>query len=616
MRLILKFIGFIFFCFSITTLPAQVKFSAVPSKTTISQNEVLQLEFVLEGTTVIDKFIPPIFRNFEQLDGIAQSQGWKWVNGTLSEYISYTVLLKPKMKGKIPIASAIIKSGDKTYSSNTVTIQVTDAVVNNSLAIEPAQDRKDYYLKPGENMADKIRKNLFVKIIPDKTVCYVGEPILATFKLFTRLNSESKILKRPSLNGFSVIDLEEPESGLFTEEKIGDKVFDCYLIRKVQLFPLQPGIITIEPIEVENIIRFIKKQNVEKNNKASSWLDAVMEKIEESEVEPGDIITEKTIAKSDSVTIKVLDLPEKNKPADFSGATGDFSFTATLDKTELASNENGNLRIHISGTGNLSIINPPEVSWPQELEVFSPKTSEVLDKHITPLRGSKTVDIPFTAKTPGTYTIPPIQFSYFDYKTRGYKTVSTDPMRVTFTTALLKTKKPVADIVRELKAGNTTKHEDVRRAAFAIVITTIALLVCLLMWKRFSKANRKPVPAITEIQEPVVERKEASAFLSDAAYVKDSLWQKRFYEYLLGGVKAFINDRFGAEAPLKQNADFSNVLRNKGMFDEALQFEQLVTKCEEILYSPIATEENRELLFHEASRLMKQVDEKTVDRRK
>jgi hypothetical protein len=598
------------FCFTVTVVAGQVKLSAIPSKTVIEQNEVLQLEFILEGATEVEKFIPPAFRNFEQLDGLAQSQGWKWVNGTLSEYVSYTVLLKPKIKGKLPIASAIIKSGGKTYSSNTVTIQVTDAVVNNSTVTEQVQDdRKEYYLKPGENMADKIRKNLFVKIIPDKKICYVGEPILATFKLFTRLNSESKIVKRPSLNGFSVIDLEEPESGMFTKEKVGDKVFDCYLIRKVQLFPLQPGVMTIEPIEVENIIRFIQKKQAAKNGKTSSWLDAVMEKIEESELEPGDIITEKAIAKSDSVTIKVLELPEKNKPSNFSGATGDLNLTAIPDKISIASNENGNLRIHISGVGNLSIITPPDVNWPEGLEAFSPKTNEVLDKHVTPLRGSKTVDIPFSAKAPGTYTIPPVCFSYFDYKAKTYKTVCSDSIKLTVTTEVLKAKKPVDDIIRRIN-NETAQHANVRWVAFGGVIAVIALLICLVLWRRFATKNKKIIP--TELPEPVVEKKPAPDFLKDALYIKDSLWQKRFYEYLLSGVKDFINHRFAAEPPVKTNTAFAAALRSRGMFDEAVMFEQLVTKCEEILFSPVETEGSRELLLHETLELMKQVDEKLM----
>ena len=66
----------------------------------------------------------------------------------------------------------------------------------------------DYILKPGEKAEDKIQKNLFIKLDVSKTSCYIGEPITASYKLYTRLQSESNITDAPSFNGFSVSDLE------------------------------------------------------------------------------------------------------------------------------------------------------------------------------------------------------------------------------------------------------------------------------------------------------------------------------------------------------------------------------------------------------------------------
>jgi len=56
------------------------------------------------------------------------------------------------------------------------------------------------FLKPGENAADKIQKDLFIKLDVSKTSCYVGQPIIVSFKLYTRLRSESTITDAPSFN--------------------------------------------------------------------------------------------------------------------------------------------------------------------------------------------------------------------------------------------------------------------------------------------------------------------------------------------------------------------------------------------------------------------------------
>ena len=74
---------------------------------------------------------------------------------------------------------------------------------------EPAVHRfDDYILKKGENVNDKVQKNLFVKLDVSKTSCFVGEPITASYKLYTRLRSETNITSAPSFNGFSVSELE------------------------------------------------------------------------------------------------------------------------------------------------------------------------------------------------------------------------------------------------------------------------------------------------------------------------------------------------------------------------------------------------------------------------
>ena len=130
---------------------AQVKLSVIPSKTVVQQNESFQLQFVIEGTSQIDDFTPPSFRNFEQLSGFDQTNGWTWVNGSLSEYITYTITLRPKIKGRLPIASAIVKAKGKTATSSPIVIFVKAGTTK---SIE--EERPDYYLMPDENCKEPV----------------------------------------------------------------------------------------------------------------------------------------------------------------------------------------------------------------------------------------------------------------------------------------------------------------------------------------------------------------------------------------------------------------------------------------------------------------------------
>ena len=86
----------------------------------------------------------------------------------------------------------------------------------------------DYILRTDENVAEKIAKNIFIKLEVDKSSCYVSEPVVVTYKLYTRLKSESSIIKNPSFNGFSVIDLVPPGSSHYTIERLNGREYNVY----------------------------------------------------------------------------------------------------------------------------------------------------------------------------------------------------------------------------------------------------------------------------------------------------------------------------------------------------------------------------------------------------
>src|SRR5207342_1264390 len=114
----------------------------------------------------------------------------------------------------------------------------------------------DDVVRPGENVSDKIRKNFFIKVEVSKTDCYLGEPIVATYKLYARLRSDSRVTRHPSLNGFSVYDMIDPTDDRVSVEKVNGKNFSVHIIRKSQLIPLQAGDVTLDPVELDNNIYF------------------------------------------------------------------------------------------------------------------------------------------------------------------------------------------------------------------------------------------------------------------------------------------------------------------------------------------------------------------------
>lgn len=597
-RMQYRFLFCLIFCTCVVVVTAQIRCVAVPGKTVIAKNETVQLQFVIEGTTQVDEFTAPSFRNFEQLSGLDQTNGWTWINGVLSEYVSYSVTLRPKIKGRLPIASAVVKVKGKVITSAPVVITVTDEGTNTSTTI--TEERPDYYLLPGENIKEKISKNLFIKATIDKQSCYVGEPVLATFKLFTRLDSESKIVKRPSLNGFSVIDLEEPEAGIFSKEMFNGKLYNCYLIRKVQLFPLQAGMLRIEPVEVENIVRFIKT-TTRSSKETATWLDAMMEKMQEAELSREQLIEEKLLLQSEELNVRVMELPEKNKPEWFTGAVGRFSIEAGLLNNTIAANDNATLRITIKGDGNIPMITAPLVGWPAGIDSFDAKMQEEIVKTTSPISGTKTFDIPFSVATTGIQEIPPVRFSFFDEKTRSYQTISTKPLQLNVTAAV---KRKLPEQAYTASGKGTMPVWGWVAGGGSILLVTAGLLFYV---QRKKSTEAKVTAVITETVEPKPV-KTVAEYLHPAVAVKESLHQKQYYTLLMEAVQVFLTDRLQLNEQIVSSAILTDALKQRGWNDLAGQFLQIMNECEMLVFSGVEVSDAKDRLLISSIELMKETD--------
>ena len=128
---------------------------------------------------------------------------------------------------------------------------------------------------------------------------------------------------------------------------------------------------------------------------------------------------------------EVKALPETNKPVSFTGAVGKFSLEAGLQKTNFPANEPGKLILKISGSGNLQLLTAPTLTWPSGIDPFEPKVTEDLNKIAVPVTGTKVFEYSFSANAPGEYSLPAINFSYFDPVSASYKTIGTKPFSFT-----------------------------------------------------------------------------------------------------------------------------------------------------------------------------------------
>ena len=426
---------------------AQISFSAVCPDKTISKDDYLQIQFMVENAPDVETIIPPSFKNFSIASGPNQQSGMSNINGKVDQYVAISFYLKPNGPGKYVIGPAIARVNGKEYRTNPVAVTVTNtpgASQSNSgpaspfgnmtfdFPTEPTTHRfDDYILKKGENVHDKVQKNLFIKLDINKTSCYVGQPIVASYKLYTRLRSESVVTSAPSFNGFSVSELEVNDVNSASVEKYNGRDYNVYTLRKVQLYPLQTGTFTLDPVVADNKVTFLKSEYAG-SQQADMFYD-MLQNFANATSPQNSVVEEHVTLQSKPVEITVKPMPEENKPADFKGAVGNFRLSSSLEKNNITTDDAGNLKVSLEGIGNIQLINSPKVTWPAGIDGYDPKVTDNIDKFSVPIKGTKTFTFPFTASAAGHYTIPAFSFSYFNPSTEQYKTLHTQPVTVNVT---------------------------------------------------------------------------------------------------------------------------------------------------------------------------------------
>ncbi|MEO8962346.1 MAG: BatD family protein [Ginsengibacter sp.] len=438
---------FFVFLFVSSISLAQVQFSVVCPNKKIGKNDLVDIQFKVENASHVESIIPPSFKDFNVVSGPNQQSSMSSINGKVTQYVSIGFSLQSKAPGKYIIGPATARADGNEYKSKSITITVTNdpSLVhnNNSNATSPSpfpnfnfdfpdvpvrHQFNDYILKPGEDAAEKIKKNLFVKLEVSKKDCFVGEPVVAAFKLYTRLHSETTITDAPSFNGFSVSDLDVNNNNNSKLEKYDGRLYNVYTLRKVELYPLQAGNITLDPVVADNKVTFIKSAYANSQDRSSFF--NMLENFGDAGVPASGLVEQKITLKTAPTVINVKPLPLENKPNSFKGAVGKFSVVSSLGKDSISTDDAGVLKITVSGQGNIQLVNAPGIIWPKGIDGYEAKVKDNVDKTTVPMQGNKVFSYPFTVSGPGNYAIDSILFSYFDPASEDYKTILVPPLQV------------------------------------------------------------------------------------------------------------------------------------------------------------------------------------------
>lgn len=373
----------------------EVTFELELSKETLGVNERLRVDFTMNRDG--DNFVPPDFKGFRILMGPSQAISSSWINGVRSYSKTYSYTLQPLAKGRFTIGQASIVISGETYKTIPREVTVTEAV-----------DKPN-----GTPTADRIAdENLHLVAEVSKMSPYMNEPVSVVYKLYVSPSivvSNFRPMDNPTYNNFWSHDI--PLTRYNIEEGLYEgKPYRFVVLKRVVLYPQKSGSLDIEPLA----------------------LDVSLEVPTDKRDFFGSPIYTKTnkVVSAGKRTIQVKPLPQAGRPADFSGAVGEFGFSVTTTKDALNASESLQAKVTVEGKGNLKLFQLPKLTLPSSLEVYEPEFRENVRTNLSGMQGSVTEEYTIVPGFQGKYPIPAITFSYFNPKTEKYERIASDEITI------------------------------------------------------------------------------------------------------------------------------------------------------------------------------------------
>lgn len=390
------------------------RFTASASNTTVAVGDQIQLTFQLEGSG--KNFQAPNFADFNVLMGPSQSTSMQFINGSMSQSISFTYIIQAVKEGVFKIPPASIETEGKRLQSNNLTITVSKGGNNSQ---QQSGNQQQSGKSGSDNAVQSGGKNVFFKVSVGKSTVYRGEGVLVTYKLYTKVTLVNYGLnKMPSLEGFFSQEIPMPQQLEFHIENVDGVQYKVADIKKLVLFPQRTGTLSLDPMEGEVVARMQVKRQQSRDPFDQFFNDPFFNNpFFNNSVQDIPIKL-----KSDPVKIVVKELPE-GAPETFNGAVGKFSMETDLDKKETKAHDPVTLKIKISGKGNLKLIDPPKIDFPPDFETYDPKVNANVTASGNGVSGSKTFEYLVIPRNAGEYKFSVSGFTFFNLDNNKYETV-------------------------------------------------------------------------------------------------------------------------------------------------------------------------------------------------
>ena len=542
----------------------------------VVSGDQFRLTFTVNTQKVRD-FRAPNIKGFEVLMGPSRSTQYSNYNGVVTNSITFTYILMADKEGEYTIPGASIVADGNPYVSNSVKVKV----------LPPDQSSNQ-----GNNRGSTSRnqtsngqisnKELFITATASKTNVYEQEAFLLTYKIYTQVNLTGLDGDMPDLKGFHTQEVELPRQKQWKLEHYNGRNYNTTVYSQYVLFPQQSGKLEIPSITFEGVVTEI----VPSNDPFDFFNGGSRRDIKKNIVTP-------------KLSINVKELPD-NKPTNFSGGVGVFTMSSSISNQELKTNDAVTIKLVISGSGNMKLIKTPDVAFPQDFETYDPKVDNKFTLTSEGLTGNKVIEYLAIPRHAGEFTIPPIEFSFFNIKTQKYQTIQTEAYTLKVAKGEGNSDQVVANFtskedlkvlgkdIRYIKTGNTQlKPKD--DYFYGTIIYWLWYLIPLLLFITFMVIYRKQ--AIENANVAKVRTKKANKVatkrMKNAGKLLAENNNEAFYDEVLKALWGYISDKLNIPVSQLSKDNIEEKLTKHGVSDELIKhFIDTLNECEFARYAP------------------------------
>ena len=554
----------------------------------------------------------PEFADFDYVAGpyTSQSSSTSFVNGkrTSTFQMTYTYTLLASKEGTFTIPPATIKVDGEQYTSNGVRITVLPAD-------EPANTHSNNQSRPATTSSqqresqDVSSENIFMRTLVSKTKVHEQEAILLTYKLYfagvdvAQLTNNTRL---PEFKGFLKQELEMSE--IQTElEHYNGRNYQTAVLYRTLLFPQRSGDVVIDPAQFEALLR------VQNRAQVRSIFDDFF----------NSYTTVTKALQSPGVTINVAALPA-GKPTGFSGGVGQFTISSSISSTELQANEAVTLTVSIQGAGNMKLLKTPAVDWPEGFEVYDPKVTNNFKVTTSGVSGTKTIEYLAIPRAGGVYTIPAIQFAYYDTQADAYRSLATPEYTLNIArstseesgAAVVNTyvqKENIQQLgtdIRYIYTGELKAASNRNTISFGTLLFWLCYVVPLSLAALMFIVFRKRIKENADVTR--MRYKKANKVAQRRLKVAEQLLQQNkkeaFFEEIERAAWTYLSDRLSIPTAQLNKENIAQILTDKAVADTTIkQMLHVLSTAEFARYAPTSDSAMHEL-YEDTIKIINQLE--------